>query len=130
MTTEQNAQLVENLRQELGEFSRFGRKFDRALITVLAGGVKESRFKPSGRRILTVVGKLGDEFIDPEKPYCSCSNFFFLVIGGKEETCYHLLSYKIASRTGRVDVVEFSDEEYPQILKAVVLDVFDVMSRT
>jgi len=130
MTTEQNAQPNESLRRELSEFLRFGQKFDRALTTVLIGGVKESRFKPSGRRILTVVGKLGDEFIDPEKPYCSCSNFFFRVIGGKEETCYHLLSYKIASRTGRVDTVEFSDEEYPQVLRAVVLDVFDVMNRS
>lgn len=130
MTTGETAEPEESLRREFSELSRYGQKFDRALATVLAGGVKESRFKPSGRRILTVVGKLGDEFIDPEKPYCSCSNFFFKVTGGKEETCYHLLSYKIASRAGRVDVIEFSDEEYPQVLKAVVMDVFDVMSRS
>ena len=115
---------------EFSELAGFGRKFDRALATVLAGGVKESRFVPSGRKILTVVGNLGDEFIDPQKPYCSCSDFFFKVSGRKEETCYHLLSYRIASQSGRVDVVEFSDEEYPQVLKAVVTDVFEVLNRS
>jgi predicted nucleic acid-binding Zn finger protein len=130
MTKEGESGPKESLRRELSEFSGYGRKFDRALTTVLAGGVKESRFAPSGRRILTVVGKLGDEFIDPQKPYCSCSDFFFKVVGGKEETCYHLLSYRIATRTGKVDVVEFNDEEYAQVLRAVVMDVFDVMNRS
>jgi len=129
MTAETSSQPDEGLKQELGEFSRHGRKFDRALATVLAGGVKESRFVPSGRKILTVVGKLGDEFIDPEKPYCSCSNFFFRVSNGKEETCYHLLSYRIASQVGKVDTVEFSDEEYTRVLRAVVIDVFSTMNR-
>jgi predicted nucleic acid-binding Zn finger protein len=80
--------------------------------------------------VVTVVGRLGDEFIDPEKPYCSCSNFFFRVLGGREETCYHLLSYRIAVKMGRVDVVEFADEEYGQYLMATVRDVFDVISKS
>lgn len=120
----------ESLRREFSELSGYGRKFDRALATVLAGGVKESRFLPSGRTILTVVGKLGDEFIDPQKPYCSCRDFYFKVIGGREETCYHLLSHRIAVRAGKVDVIEFSDDEYPGVLRAVVMDVFDVMNRS
>jgi predicted nucleic acid-binding Zn finger protein len=130
MTAEEGSGPKESLRKELSEFSGYGRKFEKALSTVLAGGVKESRFAPSGRRILTVVGKLGDEFIDPQKPYCSCSDFFFKVVGGKEETCYHLLSHRMAARAGRVDVIKFSDEEYAQVLRAVVMDVFDVMNRS
>jgi len=115
---------------EFGDLAVYGKKFDKALTTALSGGVKECRFMPSGMRLFTVVGNLGDEFIDPDRPYCSCSNFFFRVAGGKEEICYHLLSYKIATRIGKVDVVEFGDEEYPQVLKAVVMDVFDVMNRS
>jgi predicted nucleic acid-binding Zn finger protein len=115
---------------ELGDLAIHGRKFEKALATARAGGVKESRFLPSGRRIFTVVGNLGDEFIDPEKPYCSCSNFFFKVSEGKERTCYHLLSYEIARRSARVDVVEFGDDEYAQVLSAIVSDVFDVMSKS
>ena len=105
-------------------------KLDRAIDTVLAGGVKECTFLPSGRRLVTVVGKLGDEFLDPEKPYCSCSNFYFRVLGGREETCYHLISYEIAAKAGRVDVIEFNDEEYGPYLSATVQDVFDTLSKS
>jgi predicted nucleic acid-binding Zn finger protein len=96
----------------------------------LAGGVKEIRFLPSGRKLFIVVGRLGDEFIDPEKPYCSCSNFFFRVLGGREELCYHLLSYKVAAKTGRFDIVELSDEEYGPYMTATVRDVFEVLRKS
>jgi predicted nucleic acid-binding Zn finger protein len=117
-------------KEKLAEFGKYGAKLDRAIDTVLAGGVKESRFLPSGRKVTTVVGRLGDEFIDPEKPYCSCSNFFFRVLGGREETCYHLLSHKIAAKTGKIDVIEFSDEEYGPYLVATVRDVFEVLRKS
>src|SRR5208337_4108335 len=58
------------LKRQFAKYAKYGRKFDRAVETVVAGGVKEHRFLPSKRKILTVVGNLGDEFIDPEKPYC------------------------------------------------------------
>jgi predicted nucleic acid-binding Zn finger protein len=96
----------------------------------MEGGVKESVFLPSGRKVITVVGRLGDEFIDPEKPYCSCSNFFFRVLGGREEICYHLLSYKIATKTSKLDVIEFSDEEYGGYLTATIRDVFEVLRKS
>jgi predicted nucleic acid-binding Zn finger protein len=119
-----------DLRAQLPEFEKYGKKFDRAVDAVLSGGVKEARFLPSGRKVVTVVGRLGDEFVDPEKPYCSCSNFFFRVLGGREETCYHLLSYNIAKKLGRVDVVEFSDEEYGQYFTAAVRDVLEVLRKS
>ena len=120
----------EELKRQFDEFSRHGPKFGKAIDAVLAGGVKESRFLPSGRKLLTVVGNLGDEFIDPERPYCSCSHFFFRVLNGKDELCYHLLSFKIASRAGKVDVTTFSDEEYGSILEAIIGDVFSVLKRS
>jgi len=118
------------LRARLPEFEKYGAKLDRAIDVVVSGGVKESRFLPSGRKVITVVGRLGDEFLDPEKPYCSCSNFFFRVLGGREETCYHLLSYGIAKKLGMVDAIEFSDEEYGQYLSAAVRDVFEVLRKS
>jgi len=120
----------DTLKAKAAEFEKYGTKFDRATDTVLAGGVKECRFLPSGRRLVTVVGKLGDEFVDPERPYCSCSNFYFRVLGGREETCYHLISYKIAAKTDKVEVIEFSDEEYGPYLSAAVQDVFDVLRKS
>jgi predicted nucleic acid-binding Zn finger protein len=120
----------EAMKVRLTEFEKYGAKLDRAIDTVLAGGVKESQFLPSGRKVITVVGRLGDEFIDPGKPYCSCSNFYFRVLGGREEICYHLLSYQIAVKTDKVDVLEFSDEEYGPYLVATVRDVFEVLRKS
>jgi predicted nucleic acid-binding Zn finger protein len=130
MTAKAEEDEKEGFKHRFNEFSKHGRKFDRAIETVLAGGVKENRFLPSGRRFLTVVGTMGEEFIDPERPYCSCSNFFFRVMNGKEGLCYHLLSYSIAARSGRVEVTEFSDEEYGQVVKAIIGDVFSVIKRS
>ncbi|MGD0318367.1 MAG: hypothetical protein ABSB56_01555 [Nitrososphaerales archaeon] len=118
------------LKRKVAELARHGRKFEKAIDTVIAGGVKECRFLPSGRKVLSVVGTLGDEFIDPERPYCSCSNFFFGVMDGREELCYHLLSYRIAVRTGRVAVLDFSDDEYGDYLSATVKDVFEVLTKS
>ncbi|MBI3840531.1 MAG: hypothetical protein HY297_01005 [Thaumarchaeota archaeon] len=120
----------EALKEKAAEFAKYGPKFEKAVETALAGGVKEARFLPSGRKIISVVGKTGDEFIDPEKPYCSCSNFYFRVTRGKEELCYHLLSYKIAYTSGLVDVIEFNDEEYGPYFAATVGDVFDVLTKS
>jgi predicted nucleic acid-binding Zn finger protein len=124
------SELREALRGKFSEFEKHGSKLDRAIDTVLAGGVKECIFLPSRRKVITVVGRLGDEFIDPQKPYCSCSNFFFRVLGGREEICYHLISYKIAAETGRLDVLNFSDEEYGVYLVATIRDVFEVLRRS
>ena len=120
----------ESIRWEVPEFAKYGKKLDRAIDTVLAGAVKESVFLPSGRKVITVVGRLGDELIDPERPYCSCSNFFFRILGGKEETCYHLLSHRIATKVGKVDTVNFSDEEYGPYLAATIGDVFGVLGKS
>ena len=121
---------ADTLRSQFPGYTKHGSKFDRAIDTVLAGGVKESVFLPSGRKVITVVGRLGDELVDPDKPYCSCSNFFFRVAGGREELCYHLLSYRIAVKTGRVAVLEFSDDEYGEYMSAIVKDVFEVLTKS
>jgi predicted nucleic acid-binding Zn finger protein len=124
------AEARDHVKGSVPEFAKFGKKLDRAVDAVLAGGVKEARFIPSGRRVVTVVGRLGDEFIDPERPYCSCSDFYFHVTRGKDETCYHLLSYRIAEKLSEVDVLEFADEEYGPYLAATVQDVFRVLEKS
>lgn len=121
---------VESLKQRFPQYHKYGSKLDRALKVVLNHGVKEHQFLPSDRRIYTVVGSLGDEFINPEKPYCSCSHFFFRVRGRKDELCYHLLSYMIASESRLLDTITFSDEEYFSLMAAVVSDVFRIPGRS
>ena len=121
---------AEAMRLASRRYATYGRMLDRAIATVLAGGVKEHRFAPSGRVLRTVVGHMGDEFIDPEKPYCSCSDFFFRVTNGKAELCYHLLSYRIATEQRKVDVIALDDEEYDQLFAMVVKDVFSILDRS
>jgi predicted nucleic acid-binding Zn finger protein len=118
------------LAERVAGLEKHGKKFEKAIDTVLAGGVKECRFLPSGRRVYSVVGTLGDEFIDPERPYCSCGDFYFRVTRGKEGVCYHLLSFTIASETGRLSALDFSDDEYADYFGALVGDVFEVLTKS
>jgi predicted nucleic acid-binding Zn finger protein len=114
---------------DLSEFEKYGKKSERALHAALSGGVKECLFLPSGRKVLSVVGRLGDELIDPDKPYCSCSNFYFRVLGGREDLCYHLIAHAIATKLEKVDVIRFSDEEFAPYFSALVRDIFDELGR-
>lgn len=121
---------IAGLAEAFPEFKRYGAKFGKALDAVAAGGVKECRFTPSGRKITTVVGRYGDEFIDPTRPYCSCSNFFFRVLRGNEDLCYHLLAHKMATKLGKLDVIELGDEDFGHYLTMTVSDVFETLSRS
>ncbi len=114
---------MSTIKAKFPEYAKFGSKFDKAIDTVLARGVKECRFSPSGRKVNVVVGRLGDELLAPDKPYCSCANFYFKVIRGKDELCYHLLSHRIATKLGLVDVVDFEDDEYGPYFSATVRDI-------
>ena len=120
----------EELSSRFANYSRYGNRFSKAVGAVLSGCVKKHAFSPSGRAIFTVVGRDGEEFIDPERPFCSCNDFFFRVLGaGADELCYHLLSYKIALESKRVDTVAFSDEEYASILSAISKGVLTNLKR-
>lgn len=109
--------------------SRFARssgdtnKFAKAMDAALAGSVKRHKFLPSGRCIYTMVGSNADEFIDPDKPFCSCESYFYAVLGAKVRYCYHILGYKIAQESGLIREVQFDDEEYDSFLKLLAADV-------
>jgi predicted nucleic acid-binding Zn finger protein len=96
---------------------------ERAVDAVLEGRVKRHVFTPSGRVLYTVVGRSGDEFIDPEKPFCSCQHFFFSVLGGRDQSCYHLLANAIATEMGRSVETEFHDEEFRYFLRLLSSDL-------
>jgi predicted nucleic acid-binding Zn finger protein len=115
----------ELLASRFPQYAHLGKTFEKAVDAAHRGYVKAHLFTPSGRTIYTVVGSGRDEFIDPEKPYCSCSNFYFRVMDGKREYCYHILSYKIALEAGKIDHVTFNDDEYLDFLRIVTMDVLD-----
>jgi predicted nucleic acid-binding Zn finger protein len=113
-------ELVERFA-ESGHPDRLGR----AAQTVLEGRVKRHTFVPSGRVLYTVVGRSGDEFVDPAAPFCSCEYFFFSVLGGKSDTCYHLLAYRMASETGGFSEARLHDEEFRYFLRLLSSDLLD-----
>lgn len=111
-------------REELAKrFGGPGDRLQRAMDAVHEGRVKRHVFIPSGRALYTVVGRIGDEFIDPGKPFCSCESFFFRFLGGRKETCYHLLAYHIAEETNSFSEVSFHDEEFRDFLGLLSLDL-------
>jgi len=105
------------------QYSSYQREFARAIEVVLDGCVKRHSFVPSGRTLYTVVGRSGEEFIDPERPFCTCKQFFFRVLGGKAETCYHLLGYEIARDAQLFDEIRFDDEEFGDFLRLLTFDL-------
>ena len=113
----------EEFASSFAHYSRHLGQFNRAIDAVLNGCVKMHVFSPSGRVIYTVVGRSGEEFIDPFKPFCSCKNFFFGVLGGRNQTCYHLLSYTVAKESERFDRIELHDEEFESFTRFLVHDV-------
>jgi predicted nucleic acid-binding Zn finger protein len=113
----------EELASRFARYSKDQKQFQRAIEAALGGCVKKHVFLPSGRCVCTVVGSNADEFVDPDKPFCSCESFFYGVLGGKVKYCYHILSYKIADESGLVQDVRFDDEEYDAFMRLLASDV-------
>ena len=118
-TEETNKELVAESATSPGHHDHL----KKATEAVREGCVKKHVFVPSGRTLFTVVGRNGDEFIDPAKPFCSCRHFFFRVMGGKDSTCYHLLAYNMATRTRHLVEIEMHDEEFGTFLKLLASDL-------
>lgn len=111
---------------QLGEeFKQFGKKYDRALEAVNGRYVKRHVFYPSGREIWTVVGYDGDQIVNESQPYCSCRDFYFKVLEGREVNCYHILALKIAKRVELYDEVKLNDIEYPSLLRMILESAFN-----
>ncbi len=113
----------EELASRLARYSNYQRQFERALDAAFSGSVKRHAFLPSGRHVYTVVGSNADEFIEPEKSFCSCESYFYSVLSGKAKYCYHILSYKIADEGGLIREVRFDDEEYDTFMRLLASDV-------
>ena len=93
---------------------------DRVKKVALDGRVKLHIFEPSMRRIMTVVGKQDEHWVDISLRFCSCSAFYFTTTRGAEPDCYHLKSSRIASGAGTIDVIRFDDEEFDGFVRALL----------
>jgi len=117
---------IESKEQLASTFSRYSEnkaQFAKALDAAFGGCVKKHLFLPSGRIVYTVVGSHADEFVDPEKPFCSCESYFYNVLSEKSEECYHMLAYTMAAESGLTDEIKFDDEEYDEFMRLLASDV-------
>ncbi|MGQ9718647.1 MAG: hypothetical protein ACUVWK_02170 [Nitrososphaerales archaeon] len=108
------------------QYGHYGKKLEKALRLVMSKGVKLHRFSPSQREIWTVVGREGDQLVNESQPYCSCRHFYYRVLGGKDDLCYHLLGLRIANQINKYDTVEFTDLEYLPFLELLLKDVINL----
>ena len=113
----------EELASRFARYSKDQNQFEKAIDAAFGGCVKRHVFIPSGRCVYTVVGSNADEFIDPDKSFCSCESYFYGVLSTKVKYCYHILSYKIADESGLVQEVRFDDEEYDAFMRLLASDV-------
>jgi predicted nucleic acid-binding Zn finger protein len=113
----------EELASRFARYSKDKSQFEKAIEAAFGGCVKRHVFLPSRRCVYTVVGSNADEFIDPDKSFCSCESYFYGVLSTKVKYCYHILSYKIANESGLVREVRFDDEEYDAFMRLLASDV-------
>lgn len=98
------------------------KQIEKAVKVALEKGVKIHIFNPSKREIWTVVGKDREYWVDPEDGFCSCEDYYFKTLSGKER-CYHLQVVSVAREKKLVDIIEFRDEEYDSFLRALINDM-------
>lgn len=84
--------------------------------------VKLHLFEPSKRQIWTVVGMGEEHWLAPEFDFCSCQGYYFGKLKGKK-SCYHLESVKLAIEENDIEVVRFSDEEYVDFLRGLIVEL-------
>ena len=101
-------------------------RFDLAERVVKGEGVKLNRFLPSGMTLWTVVGRVCEYFVvcNLPKPFCSCDDFHYRVLGGKVAECYHLLAAKRAVEEGKYMIFEYRDEEFQIFVRTILSGIF------
>jgi predicted nucleic acid-binding Zn finger protein len=93
----------------------FQKRFSQAMELVDEQKVTRYVFTPSGRTIWVVAGKHGEYQVLPESMFCSCDDYFFRVMGGKKQVCYHIIAQQMAEALGKFGVIDLADSSYAQI---------------
>jgi predicted nucleic acid-binding Zn finger protein len=95
----------------------FGDRAFRAIRAVQGRKVKKYIYMPSKRVRWIVVGRSREYMVLHEAEYCSCEDFYFLVVSGFVPYCYHILAQKIAEALGRYDTIREDDSMYEFLSK-------------
>src|SRR5437899_12199248 len=95
--TRRTGGLDEDGKQRLIE--AFQKRFNQAMELVEEEKVSKYVFSPSGRTIWVVAGKHGEYQVLPESMFCSCDDYFFRVMSGKKQVCYHIIAQQMAAQS-------------------------------
>src|SRR3989442_7587053 len=105
--------LDEDGKQRLIE--AFQKRFSQAMELVEEEKVRRYVFSPSGRTIWVVAGKHGEYQVLPESMFCSCDDYFFRVMSGKKQVCYHIIAQQMGEALGKYRTTDLADSNYAQI---------------
>jgi predicted nucleic acid-binding Zn finger protein len=111
--TRQTGSLGEDSKQRL--LDAFQKRFNQAMELVDDEKVSKYVFSPSGRTIWVVAGKHGEYQVLPESMFCSCDDYFYRVMSGKKQVCYHIIAQQIAEALGKYRTTDLADSSYAQI---------------
>jgi len=93
----------------------FNKRFNQAMELVEEEKVSKYVFSPSGRTIWVVAGKHGEYQVLPESMFCSCDDYFFRVMSGKKQVCYHIIAQQMGEALGKYRTTDLADSNYAQI---------------
>ncbi len=108
-----NGSLTDNDKQRLTE--AFSKRVVHALELVDDQKVTRYLFNPSGRTIWVVQGKHGEQQVLPGSMFCTCDDYFYRVMGGKKQVCYHIIAQQLAEALGKYKTSDLGDQDYSQI---------------
>ncbi|ABK77400.1 hypothetical protein CENSYa_0767 [Cenarchaeum symbiosum A] len=84
---------------------------------------KEARVRAELKGVWTVVGRKSEYWADPGAGFCSCPAYYFGRSSGRKG-CYHLDTIRSAVETGRVERIDFADEEYRGFLSGIFAEMW------
>ncbi len=111
--TRRTGGLDEDGKQRLIE--AFQKRFNQAMELVEEEKVSKYVFSPSGRTIWVVAGKHGEYQVLPESMFCSCDDYFFRVMSGKKQVCYHIIAQQMGEALGKYRTTDLADSNYAQM---------------
>ncbi len=82
--------------------------------------IKVHLFRPSVRRIYTIVGKDKEHWAAPDLNFCSCKNYYYKSLSSGIP-CYHLEAVQ-SMKEEEFTLLEFKDDEYDELLRAIISD--------
>lgn len=96
---------------------------DQKIKNILDGeNVNLYSFLPTGRKIWTVKTPNGLHTVIENKLYCTCGHFYFSVLSGKDDNCYHIDIIRIAKTTKQYSIIECNDIDFGNFLRTTLTE--------